>query len=131
MGCRSGITRRIQSSMSAWLSDGTGGFRAVFGLRGFANLIPSSQNSRIRSTAASDSGVATAHLLPRAPSRSALLLPASGCSRRVLADGVCDSESSLAHRLQASAVQALWLTADTFKVGGVVRRVPISFRPAA
>src|SRR5215207_9317972 len=36
MGCRSGITRRIQSSMSAWLSEGTGGFRAVFGLCGFA-----------------------------------------------------------------------------------------------
>jgi hypothetical protein len=59
MGCRSGITRRIQSSMSEWLSDGTGGLRAVFGLRGFANLIPSSQK-RIRSTVASDSSVATA-----------------------------------------------------------------------
>jgi hypothetical protein len=36
MGYRSGISRRIQSSMSAWLSDGTGGFWVVLGLRGFA-----------------------------------------------------------------------------------------------
>ncbi len=35
-GMRSGITRRISSSMSAWLSNGTGGFRAVVSLRGFA-----------------------------------------------------------------------------------------------
>src|SRR5688572_4604199 len=36
MGCRSGITRRTQSSMSAWVSDGTGGFRVEAGLRDFA-----------------------------------------------------------------------------------------------
>jgi hypothetical protein len=60
MGRRSGITRRIESSMSAWLSDGTGGFRVVAGLRDFPNPIPSSQNSRIRSTTASESSVATA-----------------------------------------------------------------------
>src|SRR5207344_1041588 len=33
IGWRSGITRRIQSSISAWLSDATGGFRVVSGLR--------------------------------------------------------------------------------------------------
>src|SRR5688500_2971163 len=33
MGCRSGITRRIQSSISAWSSDGTGGFRVDSPLR--------------------------------------------------------------------------------------------------
>jgi len=36
MGHKSGITRRIQFSMSAWLSDGAGGFRAALGLRDFA-----------------------------------------------------------------------------------------------
>jgi hypothetical protein len=30
------IPRRIQSSMSVWLSDGTGGFRAEYGLRRFS-----------------------------------------------------------------------------------------------
>jgi len=29
------MTRRIQSSISAWLSDGTGGVRVEFGLRDF------------------------------------------------------------------------------------------------
>src|SRR6187401_2121312 len=40
MGAKSGITRRIQSSMSAWLSDGTGGFRVVLRLRGFIARSP-------------------------------------------------------------------------------------------
>src|SRR5262249_47455760 len=30
------MTRRIQSSMSVWLSEGSGGLRAVLGLRAFA-----------------------------------------------------------------------------------------------
>ena len=36
MGCRSGITRRLHSAIATWLSDGTGGFRAVLGLGAFA-----------------------------------------------------------------------------------------------
>src|SRR5437762_5876688 len=36
MGCRSGITRRLHSVIATWLSDGTGGFRAVLGLGAFA-----------------------------------------------------------------------------------------------
>jgi hypothetical protein len=36
MGCRSGITRRIQYSMSAWLPDGTGGFQPHLAMRDFA-----------------------------------------------------------------------------------------------
>src|SRR5690242_17336791 len=41
MGCISGITPLvIQSAISAWLSDGTGGFRVVMDLRFFPNLFP-------------------------------------------------------------------------------------------
>jgi hypothetical protein len=41
MGCRRGITLPpIQSSISAWLSDATGGVRVVLGLRGFAIARP-------------------------------------------------------------------------------------------
>jgi hypothetical protein len=37
MGRRRGITLlSIQASMAAWLSEATGGFRVVFGLRAFS-----------------------------------------------------------------------------------------------
>src|ERR1700722_18745613 len=35
MGCRSGIRRRHQSSMSEWFADGSGGFRPAFPLIAF------------------------------------------------------------------------------------------------
>src|SRR5262249_20307469 len=35
------MTRRIQSSMSVWLSEGSGGLRTVLGLRAFAIAAPS------------------------------------------------------------------------------------------
>jgi hypothetical protein len=35
MGCKSDITCCIHSSISAWLSDGTGGFLVEFGFRDF------------------------------------------------------------------------------------------------
>jgi hypothetical protein len=36
MGCRSGIALRVHCSISAWLSSGSGGLRAVPDFRDFA-----------------------------------------------------------------------------------------------
>src|SRR6266700_1896569 len=40
MGCRCGIWRRNQSSMSEWFADGSGGFRRAFPLISFGIATP-------------------------------------------------------------------------------------------
>src|SRR5688500_11178034 len=58
MGCRSGIALRTHFSISAWLSDGVGGVRAVLGLRVFAMDSPPSTPMRaVSAIVAQDLGV--------------------------------------------------------------------------